>query len=557
MAVELSDDLRARTDITGHLSLCREVLDRQFDTPFIFFDSANLKLLGTLPTSGPWQEHFAELQSCLRTACYGGEVSVQQLTGSLQALVIPFMIRSWPGLIAVGLFATGPMATEPSGDAGHDGNEGVLPSDLLRYCDPELLRRSGMAVIAAVLDRLQLHGREAELRQLAAQLSRNYEEITLLHQLNRASQVSQGTRELQDLTLSLLAEILPVRQIAFVDARKETLSSVGESILLPQQCRDLIEALDARNARDVVVENHVLRRGWPAELTQVERLICVPVAEGKELFGWLLALGTTNGLELGSVEASLITAVAAILATHQTNVRLYGNIKELFLGVVRALSSAIDAKDPYTCGHSERVARLARGLAQELGLPEDDRNRIYLSGLLHDVGKIGIRDSVLRKPGRLSAEERSHIQEHPKIGFDILSGVRQLRPVLAGVRSHHENMDGTGYPDGLKGDDIPLMARIVAVADAYDAMNSDRPYRQGMDRDQIERIFRQGAGKQWDQRVVEALLCVREATHQRAVARNGHELAVGYPNSCDSQFKPGGNPLDMSKISEIISLSAS
>jgi HD-GYP domain-containing protein (c-di-GMP phosphodiesterase class II) len=400
-----------------------------------------------------------------------------------------------------------------------------------------------------------LRTREAELRQLASQLSRNYEEITLLHQLTRASQLSQGTCELQDQTLSLLAEMLPVRQIAFVDARRETVSSVGESELLPQQCRNLIDALGARNTKDVIVDNQLSRRGLAPELAPMKRLICVPVEEGGELFGWLLALDTTDGSELGSVEASLMTAVGAILATHQTNVKLFGNIKDLFLGVVRALSSAIDAKDPYTCGHSERVARVARRVAQELGLPEDDRNRIYLSGLLHDIGKIGIRDSVLRKPGRLSAEELCHIQEHPKIGFDILSGVRQLKPMLAGVRSHHESIDGTGYPDGLKGDEIPLMARIVAVADAYDAMSTNRPYRKGLSRDHIERVFRQGAGKQWDEQVVEAFLRLSDVIPQTQVVRNANEPTGDGGDSCEPHCEPGGHALDVSKIAKIISLS--
>jgi HD-GYP domain-containing protein (c-di-GMP phosphodiesterase class II) len=203
-----------------------------------------------------------------------------------------------------------------------------------------------------------------------------------------------------------------------------------------------------------------------------------------------------------------MSAVAAILATHQTNVKLFQDVEDLFLGVVRALSSAIDAKDPYTCGHSERVARVASRLGRELGLPEPDVNQLYLAGLLHDVGKIGIRDAVLLKSGMLTAEEYEHIKEHPRIGFEILSGVRQLRHLLPGVRNHHENFDGSGYPDALAGHEIPLMARIMAVADAYDAMSSDRPYRKGMSADRVERIFRDGAGVQWDRRVVETFISI-------------------------------------------------
>jgi HD-GYP domain-containing protein (c-di-GMP phosphodiesterase class II) len=147
-----------------------------------------------------------------------------------------------------------------------------------------------------------------------------------------------------------------------------------------------------------------------------------------------------------------------------------------------------------------------------MGLPEDQQNKVYLSGLLHDVGKIGIRDSVLRKSGRLTGEELAHIKQHPTIGFEILSSVRQLQPVLSGVRSHHENVDGTGYPDGLHGAGISLMARIVAAADSYDAMSSDRPYRRALSRHEIVENFRKGSGKQWDAIVLDVLLAIlREA----------------------------------------------
>jgi HD-GYP domain-containing protein (c-di-GMP phosphodiesterase class II) len=143
-----------------------------------------------------------------------------------------------------------------------------------------------------------------------------------------------------------------------------------------------------------------------------------------------------------------------------------------------------------------------------MGLSEEEQNKVYLSGLLHDVGKIGIRDSVLLKTGRLTTEELAHIQQHPTIGFDILSAVRQLQPVLSGVRSHHENIDGTGYPDRLSGDGISLMARIVAVADSFDAMGSDRPYRPALATSAITENLRAGSGKQWDASVVSALLTV-------------------------------------------------
>jgi putative nucleotidyltransferase with HDIG domain len=190
--------------------------------------------------------------------------------------------------------------------------------------------------------------------------------------------------------------------------------------------------------------------------------------------------------------------------------------------VVRALTSAIDAKDPYTCGHSDRVARLAVCLARQLGCSKEDLNTIYLSGLLHDIGKIGIDDQVLRKPGPLTPAELEHIKTHPELGCRILDGVKQLDKVMPVVRHHHEAWNGAGYPDGLKEEETPLLARIVAVADSIDAMSSDRPYRNGIPDERLDAILRDGAGQQWDSRIVDAVFKVREDL--RRICRSERKL---------------------------------
>lgn len=184
-------------------------------------------------------------------------------------------------------------------------------------------------------------------------------------------------------------------------------------------------------------------------------------------------------------------------------------LKETLFGLVRCLSTAIDAKDPYTCGHSERVARIAVRLGQQMNLPRGEISDLYLAGLLHDVGKIGIRDDVLLKPGPLTDDEIAHIREHPVTGDRIISNVKRLAYLRPGVRYHHERYDGLGYPDGLRGEEIPRMARIIAVADSCDAMMSARRYRGPMVPSRIEAVFRDGAGSQWDPDIIGHFMACR------------------------------------------------
>jgi HD-GYP domain-containing protein (c-di-GMP phosphodiesterase class II) len=177
---------------------------------------------------------------------------------------------------------------------------------------------------------------------------------------------------------------------------------------------------------------------------------------------------------------------------------------ELFLGTARALASAIDAKDPYTRGHSVRVNRYAVILARYHGLSERDIADIHVASLLHDVGKIGVDDAILKKPGKLTPEEFEIMKQHTVIGASIMAPIRQMTRLLPGLRSHHERWAGAGYPDGLRGSDIPLMARIIAVADSFDAMTTDRPYQTAMSFDKAHARLNELKGSGFDEHIVEA-----------------------------------------------------
>lgn len=177
--------------------------------------------------------------------------------------------------------------------------------------------------------------------------------------------------------------------------------------------------------------------------------------------------------------------------------------------MVTSLAGAIDAKDPYTKGHSTSVARYAEALARAINLPEDEVQKIRLGGLLHDVGKIGIPENVLRKPGKLEADEWEIMKQHPVIGAEkVLAPNEALSHLIPIVKYHHEHIDGSGYPEGLKGNEIPLSARIVAVADTYHALVSDRPYRKGMSVEKACAILQEGAGKLWDADLVRHFIAI-------------------------------------------------
>lgn len=181
-------------------------------------------------------------------------------------------------------------------------------------------------------------------------------------------------------------------------------------------------------------------------------------------------------------------------------------LKEAPVMLASALVAALDARDAYTAGHSEAVARMAMGIAGELRLSREDQELIYQSGLVHDIGKIGVPEGLLEKPGPLTPAERIAIQSHSLIGSQILEMGAMSRALIDAVRYHHERMDGRGYPEGLKGDEIPLAARIIAVADAFDAMVSHRPYRDALTRDVAIERLQDGTGTQFDEEVVAAFV---------------------------------------------------
>ncbi|MFK8110855.1 MAG: HD-GYP domain-containing protein [Rubripirellula sp.] len=356
---------------------------------------------------------------------------------------------------------------------------------------------------------------ENEVELLAEALSSKFEELSLIHQLSEQLKLSENAGSICQSLLDELAPCIRAQTIAidlFADEEMDydaELYSAGSELTADviRQVGDQTVFQVAQDKPEPWLENQIAiaNRPTPANQHQV-RCVVVPIRRLGKSLGRMIAIRSLEQEELGTVEADLMKSTSMMLGVHLINQRQYQEMQQMFEGTIQSLVSALDAKDAYTCGHSSRVADLAVDLAQRLGFDEEGVNRIRMAGILHDIGKIGIDDSVLRKPGKLTDEEFEQIKRHPVLGYEILQGIRQFRKILPAVRHHHESWNGSGYPDGLAGKAIPRDAQVLAVADAFDAMSSDRPYRSGMPLEKVVGIFKEGRGIQWAADVVDALL---------------------------------------------------
>ncbi len=234
-------------------------------------------------------------------------------------------------------------------------------------------------------------------------------------------------------------------------------------------------------------------------------MLCVPVRSRGRVVGVLQAINKKEGLFTGQ-DLDDFWTLSNQVAVALENAELYEELQETFLNTAEALAAAVEKKDPYTGGHIMRVVEYSVAIAKHMAKPLSDVERLKLAAVLHDIGKIGIKDSVLLKEGRLTADEMAHMRQHPLVADDIMGHIEQMKDVRKVMRAHHEKWDGSGYPDGLRGDDIPLHARIISVADCVDAMTTDRPYRPAADlRAAVEEV-RRFSGSEFDPQVAEAFI---------------------------------------------------
>lgn len=390
------------------------------------------------------------------------------------------------------------------------------------WCAPveqsERIARHAITLLELQISRNESKQLLAEVESLTNQVMQDFEELSLIRTLASSLELPQTA---EDTDAFVLASLMPLVggvgavSISAVlvedsgDTKRKPLWT-GTQVVEDEDIFNLIGQHTEELGQQPIVRNRDTGDGHCGAPGLNEFVMVECSSEGR-LHGWVIACNRVQDdiddvpwAQLGftTVQASLMETATNQLAAQLNNIRLLRQKEELFTDVIRALVNAVEARDPYTCGHSERVASFARCLASKIGFTPVESERIYLTGLLHDVGKIAIPDGVLQKPNRLNEEERAIIETHTDSGWRILQELEALQDILPGVLYHHEHWNGKGYPDRLAGDNIPIDGRILAVCDAFDAMTSDRPYRKGMSIDRAMSILTDGAGEFWDPNLI-------------------------------------------------------
>ena len=271
---------------------------------------------------------------------------------------------------------------------------------------------------------------------------------------------------------------------------------------------------------DVQSDTRFSRRADEKSSFKTRNMICVPVKIHEKVIGVLQAMNKANNERFTQWDLEDFQSLSDQVGIAIENANLYKELKEAFLGTAEALGDAIEAKDAYTAGHTQRVLSYSLMMGRQLGLASAELENLKLAAALHDIGKIGVDDQILRKPGRLDDEEKKKMDDHTLIGPRIVQNIKQMQAVVPGIRHHHEKYDGTGYPQKLKGEGIPLVARIIGVADCFDAMTTDRPYRKGLPvKTALDEIHKM-SGTQFDGKVVKAFMQAYQAGEMNDILKD-------------------------------------
>lgn len=355
---------------------------------------------------------------------------------------------------------------------------------------------------------------------LSSITKRNIEEMVLLNKLGEALGRSFSIEEILDLAMNTIKEVMEVDILAlafFLEnkpkirlvSHRPLASSVKEGLK-----NDLLSLLSdltgiEPTCDEMTLSTDIKNPGEPEVKEAIRSQFSLPLVTKANIIG-VIRINSFSVHKFSEQNIRFLATIAPQIAISLENAKIYVGMQELYAGIIKALSAELETRNPYTMGHSERVTTYSLRIAQMMGLSQEEIEMVNYAGLLHDLGKVGISDSVLLKPGNLNDEEWLEIKGHPTKSEGIVKFVSFLAQALPIIKHHHERFDGRGYPNGLKDGNIPLGARIIAVADTYDAITSDRPYRKGKSKEEALAIIRECSGTQFDPAVVSAFLKVAE-----------------------------------------------
>jgi len=385
--------------------------------------------------------------------------------------------------------------------------------------------------------------KEHEIDSLAAELALQYEEVALLYEIDEKIPLRSYTANVIDYVAGKAFDVIHCSCLAWVPCGDPTGRSGDDCrilwnpketeappTMLRLEAEQLARTLGERCIRTRETQTITSLDNDP-ELTsfspELDSVMSLPLMVDADLFGCLVAFKSRND-QFTSYELKLMRALARKSAFVIRDSRLYEDLDSLFFNLIKLLVNTIENKDEYTKGHSQRVKTFTVRLAELMDLPKPEVETLNLSGLLHDIGKQGIPDAVLKKEGKLNDEEFDLIKTHPICGVNLLKHIKQFEKCLPHIRHHHERIDGKGYPDGLRGEEIPGGARIIAVADTYDALTSNRCYRPRFVADKAFDIIEEASGTQLDPDVVQVLLRNRSEfeRYSRSAQADGSALRL-------------------------------
>lgn len=356
------------------------------------------------------------------------------------------------------------------------------------------------------------------LRERSESLTKKVLELATLYEMSRALGSTLDLETLLDSVLDSAMRIFNV-ELGYVTLRdRESGQLAVRSLRGPSAARPDEAAVRASMSEWVVREGRPLifnpprageePNGRVDSVSGALAALCVPLVSNDGTVGAITVGSRDPQHRFTSDDVRLLATIANHVTIAIGNIDLFSTLQDAYLATVRALAAAVDAKDPYTRGHSDRVAQYAVAIGESMALAPEQRTALEMAAYLHDIGKIGISEEILLKPGKLSDEEMGQMRHHPLIGANILKPIAFPWPIAPVVRHHHEHYDGRGYPAGLKGEEIPLLARVLTVADAYEAMVSDRPYRRGRSEEDAILELRRCSGTHFDPRIVDAFIRV-------------------------------------------------